>query len=201
MYELGGPLDGVTVDPGTNLLLSGPPMSGKTDVGFEVLREGASRGEGAIVVTNQDGADRVHADHPDLFEHDAPVGIVDCVSRNQSGGSVSEGDLVQYASSPEDMTGIGIRFSELLEDFYGERGVTRNRVLFVSVSTLLLYSNLQTVFRFLHVFTSRIQNADALGLFVVQSDAHEDQEMNTISQLFDGYVRTDADGEIETRLP
>jgi len=61
------------------------------------------------------------------------------------------------------MTGIGIKLSEYLQEFYETRGVTQNRVLLHSVSTLLMYSDLQTVFRFLHVFTGRIQSADALG--------------------------------------
>ncbi|MFC7236011.1 RAD55 family ATPase [Halosegnis marinus] len=201
MYDLGGPLDGSEVAPGTNLLLSGPPLSGKTAVGYELLEAGARRGEGALVVSNKHSAERVRAEHPDLFEYDVPVGIVDCVTKHQGQGTIADTDLVQYASSPEDMTGIGIKFSELLEQFYSRQGVTRNRALFVSVSTLLMYSDLQTVFRFLHVFTSRIENADALGLFVIQSEAHDAQTMNTLSQLFDGVIETDEEGELTANLP
>jgi len=63
-----------------------------------------------------------------------------------------------------------------------------------------MYSDLQTVFRFLHVFTGRIQSVDGLGLYVIDSSAHDDQTMNTLKQLFDGVVRLDEDGEREIRL-
>jgi hypothetical protein len=70
-------------------------------------------------------------------------------------------------------------------------------VLLYSLSTLLMYSNLQTVFRFLHVFTGRIQSADALGVYVIDSTAHDDQTMNTLKQLFDGVIDVEEgdDGE------
>jgi KaiC/GvpD/RAD55 family RecA-like ATPase len=200
MYELGASLEVDEVRPGTNLLVSGPPLSGKAALGYELLEHGARAGEGSIVVTNTDSAERVRADVPSLFDHGAPVGVVDCVTKHQGHGTIADTALVQYVSSPEDMTGIGIKASRLLEEFYRERGVTRNRVLFRTVSTLLHYADVQTVFRFLHVFTSRLESADALGLFVVEAGAHDEQTMNTISQLFDGVLQLDADGAVTVRL-
>jgi len=63
-----------------------------------------------------------------------------------------------------------------------------------------MYSDLQTVFRFLHVFTGRIQSADALGVYVIDSTAHDDQTMNTLKQLFDAVIELEeaADGEEPT---
>jgi KaiC/GvpD/RAD55 family RecA-like ATPase len=200
MYELGGALGEQEVPPGTNLLLEGPALSGKTDVGYDVLCHGAENGEGSLVVTNRDSAERVRAERAALFEHDTPVGLVDCVTKHQGQGSIVDSEMVQYASSPDDMTGIGIKFSELLQDFYNDLGFKRNRALFVSVSTLLMYSNVQTVFRFLHVFTSRVENAGALGLYVIEADAHDDQATSTLSQLFDGVVRVDDDGSVDLQI-
>ncbi|MFT4957855.1 MAG: hypothetical protein ACI9EZ_001173, partial [Halobacteriales archaeon] len=105
----------------------------------------------------------------------------------------------KYASSPVDMTGIGIQLSEFLEEFYEVRGHQQNRILLHSVSTLLMYSDLQTVFRFLHVFTGRVQSADGLGLYVIDSTAHDEQTMNTLKQLFDGIINVEeGDGDEPT---
>ena len=188
------------VPPGTNLLVSGPPLSGKTALGYELLERGARAGEGSIVVTNTDSAERVRTAVPSLFEYDAPVGIVDCVTKHQGHGTITDTDLVLYAASPEDMTGIGIKASRLLEAFYRDRGVRRTRVLVRSVSTLLQYADVQTVFRFLHVFTGRIQSVEGLGLFAIDSSAHDEQTMNTLKQLFDGIITTSEDREPEIRL-
>jgi KaiC/GvpD/RAD55 family RecA-like ATPase len=99
------------------------------------------------------------------------------------------------------MTGIGNEFSELLEEFHADRGLERNRVLFHSITALLLYSNPETVFRFLHVFTGRIRSVGGLGVFVIESTAHDDQTMGTIQQLFDGVIEVTENAEPEMRLP
>jgi KaiC/GvpD/RAD55 family RecA-like ATPase len=202
MYELGQVFTETTVEPGTNLLISGPPMTGKHEFALNVLADGLRADDGAIVVTTKDDASQVREDFVSLTGDEDPlVGVVDCVTRQQGTPTLDEHELVRYASSPVDLTGIGIELSELLREFYEERGVTRNRVLLHSLSTLLMYSNLQTVFRFLHVFTGRVQSADALGLFVIDESGHDDQTLSTLKQLFDGAieVRENA-GTREARL-
>lgn len=202
MYDLGHSFDGTAVAPGTNLLIEGPPMTGKRELAFRVLGTGSNQGEGSIVVTTKDSADRIQEAFLEVAGVEDPlVGIVDCVTRQQGTDTPLEGELVRYASSPVDLTGIGIELSELLREFYQDRDVTENRVLLHSLSTLLMYSNLQTVFRFLHVFTGRIQSADALGLFVIDSTGHDAQTMSTLKQLFDGAIEVrESDGVGQARL-
>mgnify|MGYP006279883477 CR=1 FL=1 len=202
MYDLGQDFDGTSVDPGTNILISGPPLTGKRKLAMDILAHGAAGGEGSVIVTTRDSSDRVVADFQSRLTDpdDADLGVVDCVTQHQ-GRSASDTELVKYASSPVDMTGIGIKFSEFVEEFYTQRGVRKNRVLMDSLSTLLLYSDLQTVFRFMHVFTSRIEDADALGVHVIESTAHDAEEMNTMKQLFDGVVEVADHRELSVQLP
>ena len=199
MYDLGPPLD-IEVAEGSNLLLSGPALTGKKQLAFDILSAGIRNGDGAIVVSNTDGAKRVFEDLSDRVDYtDRPVAVVDCVTRQQ-GGEVRDDTQVRYTSSPVDMTGVGIKFSELLEEFYERQGVEQNRVFLDSLSTLLMYSDLQTVFRFLHVFTGRVQSVDGLGLYAIDSSAHDDKTMNTLKQLFDGVIETHEDGEPTANL-
>jgi KaiC/GvpD/RAD55 family RecA-like ATPase len=201
MYDLGPPLD-VEVEEGTNLLLSGPALTGKGSVAFDTLANGVREGEGAIVVSNTDGADRVFDALGSRVDYEnRPVAVVDCVTRQQGVDDTRDDARVRYTSSPVDMTGVGIKFSELLQEFYEERGIEHNRVFLDSLSTLLMYSDLQTVFRFLHVFTGRVQSVGGLGLYAIDSTAHDDKTMNTLKQLFDGVVETHEDGEPTTNLP
>jgi KaiC/GvpD/RAD55 family RecA-like ATPase len=202
MYDLGTEFGNATVDPGTNILVAGPPLSGKRELAMRALEAGAHQGEGSIIVTTRDSSERVLTDYRSLLANpdEAPIGVVDCVTKHQ-GQSASDTDVVRYASSPVDMTGIGIKFSEFVEEFYRNRNSKHNRVMVDSLSTLLLYSDLQTVFRFMHVFTSRIENADAVGVHVIESTAHDEETMNTLIQLFDGVVRTDEDRSVTLQLP
>jgi KaiC/GvpD/RAD55 family RecA-like ATPase len=202
MYDLGSELDDASVAPGTNLLVSGPPLSGKRRLALSVLAHGSALGEGAVVVTTRDSADRVLSDYEQLVSNPETVdiGIVDCVTKHQ-GRSARDTDVVRYASSPEDMTGIGIKLSEFVEEFSVDRNLDNTRVMVDSLTTLLMYSDVQTVFRFMHVITSRIENADALGVHVIESTAHDAETLNTLKQLFDGVVEVDGDGEVTTTLP
>ena len=186
MYDLADVLPADEIDPGTNVLIAGPPLTGKRGIAMDILTTGAARGDGSIIVTTKDSADKVLSEFESGVTVDDPdIGVVDCVTKQRGIGTIEDDPRIKYASSPVDMTGIGIKLSEFLQEFYEVRGVTENRILLHSVSTLLMYSNLQTVFRFLHVYTGRIQSADALGLCVIDSTAHDDQTMNTLKQLFD----------------
>jgi len=61
---------------------------------------------------------------------------------------------------------------------------------------LMMYSNLQTVFRFLHVFTVRVKAAGALGLFIVEDGMHEEKDIVTLKQLFDGMLEIKSENDI-----
>lgn len=208
MYELGEPFGERAVEPGTNLLVTGPPLSGKQRLGYAALGHGLADGQGAIVVTNREGVATVRERYGDALAGDA-VGVIDCVTEHR-GGTVTGGftDIAALRSvgTPDDMTGIGMAFSDLVETVSSDRDDwddwdnRHSRVLFDSVSTLLLYSNLQTVFRFLHVLTARVAGMDGLGLFLLESTAHEERVRDTLGQLFDGVVHTDEDGTVEVRL-
>jgi KaiC/GvpD/RAD55 family RecA-like ATPase len=202
MYHLGPEFGNESIKSGANILVSGPPLSGKRQLAMNALGHGADEGEGTVIITTRDSSDRVRSDYRSLLEDSdgANVGIVDCVTSHQ-GRSASDTELVRYASSPLDMTGIGIKFSEFVEEFYKERNVKKNRVLVDSLSTLLMYSDLQTVFRFMHVLTSRIEDADAIGIHVIESTAHDQEALNTLNQLFDGIVEVEQDSSVSLRLP
>lgn len=175
------------VDPGTNILVAGPAMSGKRQLMLEILSQGASIGDGSVVVTSTDPAGEIVADFQEVLDvEETYLRIIDCVG-SQSGADAT-GDIVRSVNSPGDLTGIGIEFSEVAREAEDE-GVKRLRIAFDSITPLLMYVDLQRLFRFLHVFTSQVQSRNWLGLFAIDPDSHEEQVVNTLSQLFDGMVQ------------
>lgn len=199
MYSLGSPFDDATVKPGTNLLVTGPPLVGKRRLAMDTLTTERNPGEGIIIVSARDSAVRIRQAFETASDESSTVGIVDAVTRH-IGRSV-ESELTKTTPSPRDMSAIGIKFSEFIDAFYTEQKRERNRVFVDSLSTLLLYSNLQAVFQFLHVFTSRVENVDALGLYTIDGTAHDDESMDTIRQLFDGEIAIDTAGRATLTLP
>nr|WP_245799904.1 hypothetical protein [Haladaptatus litoreus] len=125
MYTLGNKFSELEIDPGTNLLISGSPMTGKRNLALDTLAYGGNHGDGAIIVTTKDSGEHALEEYESRLETpSSPVGIVDCVSKQQ-GMSVRRVDSVEFASSPVDMTGIGIKLSEFLQRFY-DSGVRAN---------------------------------------------------------------------------
>lgn len=87
---------------------------------------------------------------------------------------------------PRDLTGVGIAVSETLDRWSAwDRPVVRVGEL----TTLLQYADESTVFRFLHVLTSRLAQADAVSYYRLAPEAHDDQTIGTLFQLFDDAVR------------
>jgi len=199
-YNLGPAFEGATVPSGTNLLVAGAPLSGKRRLALSGLAEGATQSEGSVFITVRDTAEVILEEfRRQLADPEtARVGVVDCITNHQ-GRSESNTDRVRYASSPTDLTGIGIEFSELLEEFHGP-GTGRRRVVLDSLSPLLIYSDLQKVFRFLHVLTSRIEDANAVGIHTIESTAHDAETINTLKQLFDGVVELEGAPESESSV-
>ena len=121
------------------------------------------------------------------------VGIVDCVTKTLGMGT-HDTENIKRASSPVDLTGIGVKISQFFEEFLMKKSMQRTRLCINSLSTIIMYSNIRTVFRFLHVFTGRVKAANALGIYVVESEMHDPQTIATLKQLFDGMNEIKASG-------
>jgi KaiC/GvpD/RAD55 family RecA-like ATPase len=201
MYELGPPFSGSAVESGTNLLLTGPPLAGKRRLLMETLAVGARAGSGTIVVSTRDSERRVRDEFTALLDEDAvaDIGVVDAVTQHI--GRATDGEMTKYTASPRDMSAIGIKFSEFIQSLYTDQEREHNRVGVDSLTTLLLYANLQTVFQFMHVFTSRVENVGGLGLYTIESTAHDGETMNTLGQLFDGKIVVEKSGTATLELP
>lgn len=187
MYDVGDSLPVDELESAT-ILLSGPAMSGKYELLLDFIVEAEKHGEGSLFVTTNEKSESILSDIEAMTgELPSVLRLVDCVSEQQSAGGQFADGRVEYVNSPGDVTGLGIGVTEQLRRF-AEGGSDRNRVAFYSLSTLLMYSEIETVFRFLHVLTGRIDSVDGIGLFTLDPTTHEDGDVNTLKQLFDGEI-------------
>lgn len=196
------------VDPGTTLLV--------------VRRDGASQGlvrsllaagnpdEALVAVTTNAPARRVLRDLDRrtggrLVE--PHVGVVDCTGLTTAQTQIRGFPQAHLAgvSGPGDLTGIGLRFSDL----YGQvtervdgDGRPPVRASLESLSTFLQFTDANTLFRFVHAYNGRLRHADAFGVGVVDGAAHDAQTLSLFGSLFDGMVEvreTDAGEQLRVR--
>lgn len=171
------------VRAGTTVLVAGPAHAGARDLGFRMLAGGPD--EGTIVVTTNQRAERVAADCERAgvaVTHDSTA-IIDCVGDEDTGVPAR----LLTVSSPSDLTGIGMRFSDVYRDF-AQGGMTRVRTGLCSVSTLLTFSDLQTVSRFVHTLVGRIDSVDGFGVLLVDPGNHDERTVGTLSQFCGGRI-------------
>jgi KaiC/GvpD/RAD55 family RecA-like ATPase len=199
VYDLSDVLDFEELEavrPGSSVLISGPAMTGKQRLAYDILADGARDGDGAVVVTTSDKAADVAEDFrqavPGLA--DSQLGVVDCRGEGGSDPQAVDGVSVHQVSSPGDLTGIGIGITKALEGLHNA-GRERGRLALISLSTMLTYTDKKTVFKFCHVLSSRLDAADYVGVFTIDSGAHDEQTLQVIKQAFDGMIEVrDADG-------
>lgn len=192
-YEFEGvPLAGLR--PGTSVLVSGPAHAGTRHLAFRMLSGPAD--EGAILITTNQRAGRIAEDWARSgFELSKDrAAILDCVGDDDESLPAE----VLPVSGPADLTGIGMRYSDVYRDF-NEAGVERVRTGLFSVSTLLSYGDLKTVSRFVHTLVGRIDSVDGIGVFVVDPGMHDEQTVSTLTQFCSARIDV-RDGEDSPEL-
>lgn len=185
------PLDSSDIDPGTSILVAGPAMTGKRDLMLDIV-EGSADSVGCLVTTKK-SASRVR----EWFDSVVPdpeawsLTIVDCVGASGVFGEPTDTDVVRV-SSPRDLTGIGIKLTGFLQRQH-TAGTTDPRIGFHSLSTLLMYTDLGTVYRFSHVINSRINTAGAVMAVTLDTTSRNTDAVETLSGVFDALVEVDTD--------
>lgn len=171
------------------LLVTGPPMTGKYQLLLELLARTSGR---TIIVSTKNRAERVREDFREVAPDvpDDHVGIVDCVSHQQTVGEVVDTERTKYATSPENVTRIGVRFTELYEAFYEESDGGHAGVGLHSLSQIVMHADLKTVYQFLQVLVGQIRSAEWFGVAAIDASVIDEEDLQTIQHHFDGVVET-----------
>ncbi|KPN30490.1 hypothetical protein SY89_01225 [Halolamina pelagica] len=173
---------------GRSVLVRGPAMSGKYDLLLRLLDALADCGLLVSTSRQATGAREDFADYgdPDCF------GIVDCASRAQ-GRDGDENGLVRYASSPKNLTEVGVKFTDLVDSVQAD--ADHAAVGVHSVSELLMYWETERVYQFLRVLLAEAKGLDWPAVAVIDDDAATEQAVTTLTQPFDAVITTRRDDD------
>jgi len=183
-------IDVLSIDiDSNNIMVIGPPLVGKSIFVRNIVCEKVSNGFGGVYITTKDTAETV-LDWFRKFDL-SDIKIIDCVSRTIFSDAPDTDDIKRV--SIMDLTGISVRINMFLERFWksGRRDVV---IAFDSISTVLMYLNPQTVFRFLHVLTNRIKSFGALAFYTVDENMHDERTIAMLKQLFNGVIELKDEG-------
>ena len=173
-----------TLTDAESVVIAGPPMSGKYELMHRILGEAADR---AIVLSTGHDAERVRTDYTETTGHDPDsIAIVDCVTREQ-GSDIADTELNKYASSPKNLTELGVKFTELAENWDDQ---PETSVGLHSLSQLLMYWDADRIYRFVRVLLGRTRNQGWLTVAVINSTMHDERTLHTLLDPFDTIVDT-----------
>ncbi len=178
-------------DAGTNILVLAPSMSPAEDLAFALTKP--LPGEYAIVLSTNDRAAEVIDSFKVMGADKRYVGTIDAITKSSTPG-IADTNRLMFVASPTDLTGIGIKFSKMVELIFdgefsdGETGLFPPPIRFClnSVSTLLMYRKREVMYQFLHVLTSKVKKIDGVGLYILNNESFDDKTISLIKQLMDG---------------
>lgn len=192
------------VEGANNVLVLAPSMASQDGEACTNLLSVAAHDEEAVVsVTFNESPDaRIEAWRANGGPDDpAKLGFVvvgdemrsAAASQPVAGGPSIDGvgPTIVSVSSPGDLTGIGIKLGNFLEDWADDDH--RLVLCFHTLTTFLQYADLRPVFRFLHVLTGRVAAADGVAHYHLDPSAHDEKTVNTLLALYDAVVELDGD--------
>jgi hypothetical protein len=202
IYKTGiAQIDGVSggIEAGTNILMLAPSMSSAEQLAYALIKPVV--GEYSIVLSTNERA----AEVVDFFKSAGCdkrfIGVIDAITKSST-PSIADTTRLMFVSSPTDLTGIGIKFSNMIESTFegtfadGETGLFPPPIRFCvnSISTLLMYRKLEVLYQFLHIITAKEKKIEGFAIYILNNESFDDKTLSLIKQLMNGVIEVKMDG-------
>lgn len=176
-----------SISGGTGVLLI-HPSTGETDrIDTDFLNTDT---DNLLVISTRTTAREVEQklEHYDVDREKAT--ILDTLSIER-GYSRRSGEGVHYVAAPDDVDGIVDTVAEFLEENDGKL-----RVSLDSVTEMAYYADEERARETVAALLELLAEHDAVGLFHLAEEVHEESVVEEYRELFDGIISLDVDGEV-----
>ncbi len=175
---------------GSNVLIYGPPFTGKEVLLNVFMAEGLKKGIPAMWILTEKSPKEIREEMQfvvsgyDEYEKLGLVRYVDAYSRSM--GDESQDPYTDYIESPTDYESIQKAIEVSAKKFKEKHEYYR--VGFRSISTLIAYLDPGTAFRFLSPVVGRRKRDKAVAMYTIEKGVHGEQEIQMIGSLMDGMI-------------
>ncbi|EMA40975.1 DUF7090 family protein [Halococcus hamelinensis] len=176
-----------TIPGGTGVLLV-HPSTGETDrIDTDFLNTDTDR---FLVISTRTTAREVEQklEHYEVDREKAT--ILDTLSIER-GYSRRSGEGVRYVAAPDDLDGIVETAREFLDSHDGKL-----RISVDSITEMVYYADEERAREAVEALLDLLGEYDAVGVFHLAREVHEDSVVEGYRDLFDGVVSLDPDGEV-----
>lgn len=120
----------------------------------------------------------------------APEAAAVITTPELTGGNLGDRDIdVETVASPSNLTGVGVKSTPYLSQWDDALTVVE------SLTVPLRYTDTQSVYKFVHVLTSRLQATDAAGQFYLDPAVEDERTVELFKTLFDAVVECEVDSD------
>ncbi len=175
---------------GANVLVYGPPFTGKEVLLSVFIAEGLKKGIPAIWILTEKSPKEIREEMTfvvsgyEEYEKLGLVRYVDAYSRSM--GDESQDPYAEYVESPTDYESIQRAVETAAKPMREKHPYYR--VGFRSISTLIAYLDPGTAFRFLSPVVGRRKRDKAVAMYTIEKGVHGEQEIQMIGSLMDGMI-------------
>jgi KaiC/GvpD/RAD55 family RecA-like ATPase len=175
---------------GSNVLIYGPPFTGKEVLISVFMAEGLKKGIPALWILTEKSPKEIREEMTfvvsgyEEYEKLGLVRYVDAYSRSM--GDDSQDPYTDYIESPTDYESIQKAVETATKAFKEKHKYYR--VGFRSISTMIAYLDPATAFRFLSPVCGRRKRDGAVGMYTIEKGVHGEQEIQMIGSLMDGMI-------------
>jgi archaellum biogenesis ATPase FlaH len=190
-YQLDFDAGPSSIPGGTGILLLHPSI-GETDrLDTDFLKNDT---DAFLVISTRTTAREVEQklDHYEVDESRAV--ILDTLSVER-GYSRRGSDDVHYVSSPDDLDGILAQTEAFLESHEGTL-----RVSVDSLTEMAYYADVESVLTVTERLLELLDEHDAVGLFHLSNEVHDEETIDRFRALFEGVVTLGVDGDIAVEM-
>jgi len=180
-----------TIPAGTGLLLVHPSI-GETDrIDTDFLKLDTDH---FLVVSTRTTAREVEQklEHYDVDEDRAVILDTLSVERGYSRRSSED---VHYVSSPDDLDGIVEQTENFLETHDG-----KVRISVDSLTEMIYYADEDGVYEATKQILQLLDEHDAVGIFHLSKEVHDDETLNQFRELFDGVLNLGDDSSVDVEF-
>jgi KaiC/GvpD/RAD55 family RecA-like ATPase len=175
---------------GTNVLIYGPPFTGKEVLVNAFVAEGLKMGVPAIWVITEKPPKDIREEMMYLlsgyeeYEKKGLVRYVDSYSRSMGDETVDE--YTDFVDAPTDYEAIQKAVESAAKKF--KESHQYYRLAFRSISTMIAYLDPNTAFRFLSPIAGRRKRDRAVAMYTIEKGVHGEQEIQMLGSLMDGMI-------------
>jgi KaiC/GvpD/RAD55 family RecA-like ATPase len=166
------------------VLVLGEPGTAKSTFCFNFIHEGLVDKESCIIITTYDTPEHIMSTMDAVgLDHVASKDLlfIDCYSW-RLGASSKSGYVI---SQPDDLNRLSLVIDKAIK-----KGKPPYRIIFDSLSDIMLHVEPEIAVKFIQVISAKIKKARGVGLFILERGMHDDKYVKTIEYFSDGILET-----------